>query len=492
MKLVGSVGAAGNNFAPDVYLVQLALSEVSLPSASNAQNGALWPRGNVSGKHAGKLTEAIRTYQTSRKLKATGKIEPKSPTLKKLVTEVPRVRGKVATRFGVVSEQNLRNIARNGEIENQRILLKAPLLNKEAKALAKFVLQAGKEGLELIWHETSIHRQHGRFYCRLILHSERYTAFWEELALKAYKALMWRATSGAWIDFSNNPFFLMSRSAYDFLRPKNYKMGDGALGDYKLSRAEYNTNPIIQTVADAFTRIQFESEGKNPRASYSDRAKLLSVLYPIKPNAARLMMALTTNEGKLSEVRELYPLYAAGFEVGGPLLKFFGAGFKAQIILNPNTKKEYLYFELTSSIGEQKWNLDAKFERLNKSMTDFTSGGAEISGKTSGAFRLGNFEIKVTLHAKPIKKADPEFLGELKVDGKGSGASGLIFKWDIGLLEITIEAHTENKSKAELAETMAIAMKQHLLFDFDADFWDELLYLMVDDVDDLHRIGFSK
>ncbi|MEX0300281.1 MAG: hypothetical protein AB3N28_14500, partial [Kordiimonas sp.] len=346
------------------------------------KKGVLWSLGKLTGEYSVTLSKAIKRYQSLRGVTETGKIFPIGKEVRFLTSDAPRIKGLVTTTFGIIRKEHLITIRNKNTKLSKLLLLEEPLFKEEGRALSKFVEDLGRIGLEIEDLSTRIDGKTGRFRIQISLSFQRYVPpIWEKLAFLEYHASLYRIAHRYWVTETSGSSDLKSIKSYDVLRPLYHRMKDGGFEQYGINPSKYNANPNIKVLADAFTRIQVER--KHSSSSFPDRAKLLSALYPLEPNAARTMMSLTAYGRRIGEVSEIFPLYGASFKVGGPIAGPLSVHLKAQLILNPNNRKEYLYLEMVTKLGlggkagasknsggiekiKPTWVLDGNFEVINK------------------------------------------------------------------------------------------------------------------------------
>lgn len=536
MKIMASVGAGARNHGPDIYLVQRALStyEVAVPQKSGMKQNQpikyekLWQK-LPDGKPGADFTNAIKRFQKDIGKSVTGVLKPSGADFAILKNSVPpNLKNKVTTVYGILSKGNLQKIRANGKTRAKLALVRLPLMAKQAKSIAKFIERAGAAGLELIPNpnpdQVRIDRQKGQLIVTMELDDKFYDqVFFDEES--AYNWLYMLLDYTIWTP-SNDPLTLKSK-LFDFLKPGDYKMGDGGKSLYGFTPAIYKKQ-IPAAVADAFTRLQFKTEGKTD-IKREERQHLARILYPIEPTVARKMISLHMRDAAVQRGGEFYPLYKAGIHVGLPLPKTLGEiGFKASMILDPNTQTEYLIFEIIGKLEidtkklrkEFRKNgakailpkpvisIDEQFEPITQTLGDLGYGDTEFSAKLDAEVAVGFLKFKIETHKKPWSYSAPfihtdlltsflQFMsGIISAEGladqqtsDSSKFEKLEFKEErliyLDMGTVTFEVKLMNQKKFGSDGVIKLGAHQHFLFDFDADFWDPLLYSLVDDVSDL-------
>ena len=122
----------------DIAAIQAALKNIKI------RNKPIWP-GRIDGRKTKNLEEAIAIFQAAHRIKVTGKVEPRGPTITAMTRALPRnlanMRGLKGTCVVFVPTKG----AREADQEARVTQAKAPLPDKEARGLATIIKKAGRE-----------------------------------------------------------------------------------------------------------------------------------------------------------------------------------------------------------------------------------------------------------------------------------------------------------------------------------------------------------
>ena len=122
----------------DIAAIQAALKNIKI------RNKPIWP-GRIDGRKTKDLEEAIAIFQMTHRIKVTGKVEPRGPTITAMTRALPRnlanMRGLKGTCVVFVPTMG----AREAEQEARNTQSKAPFPDKETRGLATIIKKAGRE-----------------------------------------------------------------------------------------------------------------------------------------------------------------------------------------------------------------------------------------------------------------------------------------------------------------------------------------------------------
>ncbi len=144
----------------DIAAIQAALKNIKI------RNKPIWP-GRIDGRKTKDLEEAIAIFQAAHRIKITGKVEPRGPTITAMTRALPRshagLRGLKGTCIVVAATMG----AREADQEARNTQTKAPFPDKEARALAAIQIKAGRELGICLERKRDFVTREGRFATEL-------------------------------------------------------------------------------------------------------------------------------------------------------------------------------------------------------------------------------------------------------------------------------------------------------------------------------------
>ena len=560
----------------DIATTQLALSEISIPSEKNGKSSKtrLWKSTNITGKYSVSLFSAVLQYQRYKKIPATGSVGLNKRTIQELLKDAPGLNDKYITLLGVIRRIDLEKLKLNAKVEARRILLHAVMPNQDAAALADLVGKAAKVGIEVIAQvfkeaskdKTKIDVQTGKIRVKLAFSFGFYQSFKIENKefIKAFKQMIKENTR--WEAFGGEHKHLQLKQAYKFLKWDGIATTEYGLDFFEISKGDYQSDKRTKAIIDASYQIlrkrkivsgEAAVDPSDVKALEGTRKKdfllLEEMMIPINESVAKnIIESPFPGHQEDIDFREIFPLYAMGFEVAGPILIVASLGLKVQILFNPNQKTEYLFIELSPAFGVS-YKGSFGMEPIRKSIKDFRSFQVEAFANAEGSIDLGPLNISLKLRPEVPKLSEPEFFEGLKVGDilglegglekfiekqkeassdardlenlqknlhnkrrqftnnvkkklgvnelseekkrekkqkKRSNVANLnVLKWDFGIIELDVTLKSQFKTGRNVE--FAAGVKISKLIEIDTDFMDGVLYGLLPSSVDLEKIQVS-
>jgi len=536
----------------DIATVQLALSEIQVSVTENGKTTSikLWNQRRISGKYSVALFSAILRYQKFKGFAETGIVGLNKQTIKALLQDAPGLNKLYITDVGLVSRLDFAKIKLNAEAEARRILLNLASPNKEADALANLIKTAAKAGFQVSAQidrkvgkdATIIDTQSGRVRVKLAFSYGfyKYPAPENDRFIKSFKKMI--SNNPCWESVGGAHNHIRTVRSHKFLVSDGVSISDNGLRHFGISRGDYRSDNRYKAIMDAVYKVlrtmpvksgeaAFDPENEEQIKGTKKQALLLlsEMMLPINESVAKdiIEMVFAGHQEDIS-TREIFPLYALGFEVAGPFLIVASLGLKIQIIVSPNSKKEYLFIEFSPAVGASFMG-SFGMEPLRKSIKDFRSFDVSTFAGAEGELDLGPFQISLKLKAELPKASTPEFFEGGKVSnvfGLGDAAENVVadlknnnteaknlvrlrekikssaekvkekrqknsigftvFKWDVGILELNVALKGQMKIGRSLE--VAAGFRFSAFISIDTKFMDGILYGLVPGSADLEKI----
>ncbi|PCI59468.1 MAG: hypothetical protein COB37_11520 [Kordiimonadales bacterium] len=468
----------------EIATVQLALSEISIPSGKDGKGSEkkLWSENKITGKHSAALLIAVLRFQKFKGIREKGVFKLNPNTIKAIILAAPRLKSLKKTFLGLISKLNLAKVKLNSEAEARRIRLHGVMPNKDADALAKIILSAGKAGYPITAQVyamprdfgVKIDRRKGKIEVGLSLplypNPYKHFTYPNPEFVEALKTII--LNSNRWELVQGSHLRIRTKETYKFLISDGKKTTGPGLDFFGVNKGQYNADPRYAAIIDSGYQIlrtrgivageagiSADDEKKLIGTRKRDFLLLAQMMHPLnKTSAVNLVERVFSGHGDEISGRDLLPLYAMGFEVAAPVFIVASLGLKVQFIFDKNAGKgnyegkEYLYVEFTAAAGQQ-YKGSFGLEPIRKTIKDFPVADVKFFAELQGGLKLG--PVTITLKVKPElpKAAAPVFF---------EGASlGNILGFE-GFAEGKVEDFIKNNKDAQSLDDLRKKVRKSL------------------------------